>query len=119
MNTLEILDQLVAFNTVSAASNLQLIDYVEEGGGVYLHGGVADAVGESAGWSTFLNNFGLAFAEEYNQIFGDVETDSTHPIFEGVESLATGNGQSIIDLDPSDDLGEILVGAPKGTVSSF
>jgi len=30
MDTLEILDKLVAFNTVSAASNLQLIDYVED-----------------------------------------------------------------------------------------
>ena len=30
MNTLEILDRLVAFDTVSAHSNLQLIAYVED-----------------------------------------------------------------------------------------
>ena len=86
------------FPTVSFLNNTTLINYVNGGGDVYLAGGVGpSAVGEAAGWSTFLNNYGLAFEPTYNGI-NNVAITSVHPIFAGITALGSGNGQSIIDL---------------------
>ena len=95
---------------LSALNNTDLIAYVSASGGVYLAGGVgdlfpSDAPGESASWDTFLANYGLSFAGEYNPLF-NVSITSAHPIFAGVGNLGSGNGQSIIDLgtDPNADI---------------
>jgi hypothetical protein len=86
------------FPSITFLNNSAMINYVNSGGGVYLAGGVGpDAGFESAGWSTFLNNFGLAFATQYNGLF-NVPITSPNPIFAGVTSLNCGDGQSIIDL---------------------
>jgi hypothetical protein len=86
------------FPAVGFLNNTALISYVEGGGGVYLAGGVGpSAAGEAAGWSTFLSNYGLAFASTYNGI-NNVTVTSAHPIFAGITALKSGNGQSIIDL---------------------
>jgi hypothetical protein len=86
------------FPTVGFLNNTALISYVEGGGGVYLAGGVGpSAAVEAAGWSTFLNNYGLAFASAYNGL-NSVAVTSVHPIFAGITALGSGNGQSIIDL---------------------
>ena len=86
------------FPSISFLDNNAMINYVNSGGGVYLAGGVGNnpAV-ESAGWSTFLNHFGLAYATQYNGI-DNVPITSSNPIFKGVTSLNSGDGQSIIDL---------------------
>jgi hypothetical protein len=79
-------------------NNTALITYVEAGGGVYLAGGVGPSPAtEAAGWQTFLNNYGLAFATQYNGI-NNVAITSIHSIFTGITALRCGNGQSIIDL---------------------
>ena len=86
------------FPTVGFLDNAALISYVNSGGSVYLAGGVGPSpVGEAAGWNTFLNHYGLAFASVYND-FTSVGITSTHPIFAGVTALGSGIGQSIIDL---------------------
>jgi hypothetical protein len=86
------------FPTVGFLSNTALINYVNAGGSVYLAGGVGPSAAiEAAGWSVFLNNYGLAFASEYNGI-NSVTITSAHPIFAGITALGSGNGQSIIDL---------------------
>ncbi|MEM8637994.1 MAG: hypothetical protein AAGG51_04125 [Cyanobacteria bacterium P01_G01_bin.54] len=87
------------FPTVDFLDNTDLIDFVDSGGGVYLAGGVGGdgPSAEAAGWNTFLGNYGLAFAPNYNSI-NNVVITNTHPIFAGVNSLRSGNGQSIINL---------------------
>jgi hypothetical protein len=87
------------FPTVGFLDNAALVSYVSGGGSVYLAGGVGpSAAGEAAGWSAFLNHYGLAFAGTgYNGI-NSVSITSSHPIFTGTTALGSGNGQSIIDL---------------------
>jgi hypothetical protein len=86
------------FPAINFLNNNAMINYVNSGGGVYLAGGVGnDPSVESAGWNTFLNQFGLAFATQYNGI-NNVPITSSNPIFAGVTSLNSGDGQSIIDL---------------------
>jgi hypothetical protein len=86
------------YPSITFLNNSAMINYVNSGGGVYLAGGVGpDPAVESAGWSTFLNNFGLAFATQYNGLT-NVPITSSNPIFNGVTSLNCGDGQSIIDL---------------------
>jgi hypothetical protein len=87
------------YQTLGFLDNDALTAYVNGGGGVYLAGGVGNVAStEAAGWSTFLGNFGLAFASYYNGIYTPVPITSSHPIFNGVTSLAAGNGQFISDL---------------------
>jgi hypothetical protein len=86
------------YPSINFLNNSAMINYVNSGGGIYLVGGVGNnPVVESAGWSTFLNHFGLAFATQYNGL-SNVPITSSNPIFAGVTSLNCGNGQSIIDL---------------------
>ncbi len=87
------------FPVVGFLNNAALINYVNGGGSVYLAGGVGPvAATEAAGWSAFLNNYGLAFASTgYNGI-NSVAITSVHPIFAGIATLGSGNGQSITNL---------------------
>jgi hypothetical protein len=86
------------FPVLGFLDNAALTNYVNGGGSVYLAGGVGGvAAAEAAGWSAFLNTYGLAFASTYNGI-NSVAITSAHPIFAGVTTLGSGNGQSIINL---------------------
>jgi hypothetical protein len=87
------------FPTVGFLDNAALINYVNSGGGVYLAGGVGPSpASEAAGWSTFLNNYGLAFVSTTYNGINNVAITDTHPIFTGITALGSGNGQSIIPL---------------------
>ncbi len=87
-----------SYPTVGFVNNTSLINFANGGGGVYIVGGVGpDAANEAAGWSTFLNNYGLGLAAAYNG-FTNIPTTGTNAIFNGVSSINVGNGQSIIDL---------------------
>jgi len=100
------------FPTVGFLNNTALTNYLGGGGGVYLAGGVGPSAGaEAAGWSTFLNGQGLAFVPVYNGI-NNVPITSAHPIFTGVMALASGNGQSLIDLgtNPNAQIVQTLAG---------
>jgi choice-of-anchor C domain-containing protein len=99
--------QLQAFDVVFLAQkdtslfidNGLLINYLNNGGSIYLAGGVGPSPSdEAAGWATFLNHFGLAFERgSYNGFFSTPIT-VLHPIFDGITSLNCGNGQSITSL---------------------
>jgi hypothetical protein len=87
------------FPSVGFLNNAALINYVNGGGGVYLAGGVGPSpANEAAGWSSFLNHFGLAFVSSAYNGLGSVTINSPHPIFAGISKLGSGNGQSILDL---------------------
>ena len=73
-----------------------LIDYVNNGGNVYLAGGVTSSPVEADRWNPFLNAFGMSFASPVNGIGGNIDVSSaTHPIFDGVARLYQVNGRSI------------------------
>ncbi|MGC9315964.1 MAG: lamin tail domain-containing protein [bacterium] len=99
-----------------AADNNVLIEYVKAGGCVYLAGGTGwgGSVAEANRWKAFLNAFGLKFAPTYNGVSGNQATNSEHPIFVGVSSLYTVNGNSIIDIDAESDTNQVLVSHSSG-----
>ncbi|MCX7992307.1 MAG: PEP-CTERM sorting domain-containing protein [Fimbriimonadales bacterium] len=88
-----------------------LIQYVQNGGNVYLAGGTGagGAVAEANFWNPFLNAFGLDFAPRYNGIGGNIAINSPHPIFAGVSQLYQNNGNSVSDLQPLNPNNEVLV----------
>ncbi len=102
--------------------NPDLINFVDAGGGVYLTGGVANAgsaPSEAAGWDVFLNNYGLAFdPSRYNGI-NNVAITSTHPIFDGVTSLRSANGQSILDLGTNPNTSIVQFAGDQGVYAVF
>jgi RHS repeat-associated protein len=85
--------------------NTVLIQYVENGGHVYLAGGTGefrDASEEAAAWNTFLHHFGLGFeGPVYNGVGGTLPIRSSHPVFVGVRSLFQDNGNDISTPDPA------------------
>jgi len=94
-----------------------LIQYVQNGGNVYLAGGTVaggNAAAEAGFWNQFLNAFGLSFAPVYNGIVGNIPINSSHPIFEGVRQLYQNNGNSITDLEPANPNNEVLVFSQNG-----
>lgn len=88
-----------------------LVDYVNNGGNVFIMGGAGTTGGyggnpllEAAAWNPFLNEFGLAFSMAYDAGSGLFDPEDTdHQIFDGVDSLFQSVGQGIIDLDNTDD----------------
>lgn len=97
----------------NAVNNSVLIDYVNAGGNVYLAGGtgVGGSVAEANQWNTFLNNFGLGFGTSYNGVGGNIAINSTHPIFNGVDSLYQNNGNDALDIYSSDPKGQVILSA--------
>jgi hypothetical protein len=87
------------YPSVGFLNNAALVTYVNGGGGVYLAGGVGmSPAAEAAGWSSFLNHYGLAFVSSSYNGLSSVTINSSHPIFAGISKLGSGNGQSILDL---------------------
>ena len=100
------------FLSGNAVDNQVLIDYVKNGGNVYLAGGTGwgGSQAEANQWNIFLNYFGLSFnGSSYNGISGNILINSTHSIFDGVGALYQNNGNSIFDNIPSDSKGQILI----------
>ncbi|MBE9233459.1 hypothetical protein IQ231_17735, partial [Cuspidothrix issatschenkoi LEGE 03284] len=94
--------------------NQVLIQYVKNGGKVYLAAGTDPkgtpeaAQAEADGWNKFLGEFGLKFVGTYNGIGGNLSPNQSHPLFTGVKSLHFNNGNSITDLKPESPLNEII-----------
>ena len=114
------LDELKKYDGIflmgNAANNQVMIDYVKAGGCVYLAGGTGagGARAEARRWKTFLNAFGFKFGESYNRVGGNIAPKSDHPIFAGVKSLYSNNGNSITDIDPDAPENAILVNHARG-----
>jgi hypothetical protein len=90
----------LALPATPAISNIDLIDYVNAGGSVYLAGGTgfpAGAASEAAAWNPFLNTFGLQFEAPYNLIIGSIGISNPlgHPVLDGVTELYQNNGNSV------------------------
>ena len=93
-----------------AVDNQVLIQYVKNGGKVYLAAGTGwgGPQPEADRWNTFLVEFGLKFAGSYNGIWGNLSPNQSHPLFAGVKSLYFNNGNSITDLKPESPLNQII-----------
>jgi len=100
------------FLSGNVVNNSVLINYVNEGGNVYLAGGTgsfSSSSAEAAAWNTFLNHFGLGFGTFYNGIQGDIAIDSDHEIFAGVDHLYQNNGNNTLDIVANNSLAQLLV----------
>ncbi|HHV30090.1 S-layer homology domain-containing protein [Acetivibrio mesophilus] len=96
------LDVLKEYDVVFLAApqipdNDLLIQYVLEGGNVYLSGATGNS-NEFKGWNTFLNRFGLNYQEYYNGVHDVLDISGTHELLEGVQKLYFYNGQTIEKL---------------------
>lgn len=87
-----------------------IIDYIAAGGNAYIGAGTGSlgAVAEAAGWNDVLAEAGLEFEGSYNGIGGNVAPVGPHPLLAGVSTLFFDNGNTVLDLAPADDTGEIL-----------
>ena len=112
VNTLSAYDGI--FLAGYSANNQVLIDYVNNGGNVYVAGGtgLGGSVDEAARWNTFLNAFGLGFGNFYNGVVGNIAINSAHPIFANVDSLYQVNGNNALDINVLDSRGQVLVSSP-------
>ena len=101
--TLETIKQYSGiFLAGEAATNSILIEYVKQGGNVYLAGGTGGgSKSEANRWNEFLNYFGLHFQENYNGVNVVNPIKSENSVFNNVDSLYYNNGNSIIELQDS------------------
>jgi hypothetical protein len=106
------------FLAADPVDNQVLIQYVKNGGKVYLAAGTGmkdgknswdNSQAEADRWNTFLAEFGLKLEGTYNRIEGNVAPNQAHPLFEGVKTLYFGYGNSITDLKPESPLNQIQV----------
>lgn len=100
------LDNLLDFDGVFLSGNLVpsdiLIDYVNQGGNVYIAGGTGKGFENSSViWNSFLNVFGLGFEDTLNCIKGSIAITSDHELLDGVEKLYQKNGNDIVITDPA------------------
>jgi len=107
------LDVLKTYDVVFLAApeipdNDMLIQYVLEGGDVYLSGATG-YTHEYKGWNTFLNRFGLNYQEYYNGVHDVLDISGTHVLLDGLEKLYFYDGQTIEKLiNPSDNAANII-----------
>jgi hypothetical protein len=100
-----------SFPAIGFVSNSSLINFANNGGGVYIVGGVGpDAATEAAGWSTFLNNYGLALANTYNGFPNIPTTAQIVETFQGQNVFAIVNVPSASATPEPRTLG-LLLGA--------
>lgn len=74
---------------LSAAELNVLTDYVSNGGGVYIHGGLglSNPGGTATAWNAFLSQYGLAFGSTLDSRVGNISITSSDPLFSGVSAL--------------------------------
>lgn len=96
--TLSHYDALFFGSDIPSAAQLDVLsEYVSNGGGLYIHGGLGhnNPGGTAAGWNDFLSQYDLAFGPSFMSLNGAVPISSTYPLFEGVSSLYMVNGHTI------------------------
>ena len=86
-----------AGNLLDATQTQTLIDYVKDGGNVYIAGGTSsNAPPVAAAWNLFLNEFGVSFVGTLNGLLGNIDVSSgSHPIFNSVQGLYHDQGSPI------------------------
>ncbi len=96
------------------ADNAVINTYLDSGGSVFLLAGTGtsghfgNSSAESAAWSDLLAHVGLGLADSSVSTEGSVPIKSEHPVLSGVDRLYFRVGQPILDLDPSDNYGQII-----------
>ena len=98
-------------------NNQVLIEYVKNGGKVYLCAGTGQggAQAEANNWNTFLAAFGLKIQGIYNAITGNIAVDNpNHPLLAGVKTLYQNNGNFITDLQTDSQLNQIILAHSSG-----
>ncbi|MBD2144469.1 LamG domain-containing protein [Sphaerospermopsis sp. FACHB-1194] len=97
--------------------NQVLIEYVKNGGKVYLCAGTGKggAQAEANNWNTFLAAFGLKIQGIYNAITGNIAVNNpNHSLFAGVTTLYQNNGNFITDLQTDSQLNQIILAHSSG-----
>jgi hypothetical protein len=114
-----VVDTLLSFDAVWLAGfpdhpdTTALIEYVRRGGGVYLCGGThLDGLWTANAWNGFLTRFGLSFLGSLNGVAGNISINEDHPVFAGINNLYQLNGNSIVNLIPSDSRNKTFI--PNG-----
>ncbi|MFZ2725492.1 MAG: lamin tail domain-containing protein [Methylococcaceae bacterium] len=98
--------------------NKVLIEYIKQGGKVYLCGGTGrgGSQTEANAWNALLWTFGLKFeGASYNGIAGNLPvTQTEHPLFTGVKVLYQNDGNTLVDLQPDNAANSIIMTHTKG-----
>ncbi|MFB2891542.1 lamin tail domain-containing protein [Aerosakkonemataceae cyanobacterium BLCC-F50] len=91
--------------------NQVLIEYVKNGGKVYLWAGTGQGGSqlEANNWNTFLAEFGLKLQKSSNTVSENVVVNKNDPLFSGVKTLYQDRGIHIIDLQPDSSLNQIIL----------
>jgi hypothetical protein len=91
--------------------NQVLIEYVKNGGKVYLWAGTGQGGSqlEANNWNTFLAEFGLKLQKSSNTVSENVVVNKNDPLFSGVKTLYQDRGIHIIDLQPDSPLNQIIL----------
>ncbi|MFB2839126.1 lamin tail domain-containing protein [Floridanema evergladense] len=96
--------------------NQVLIEYVKNGGKVYL-GAATSEVGaeiEANNWNTFLAAFGLKLEKLDDSVSEKAAVNKSHPLFSGVKTLYQDRDMQIIDLQPDSPLNQIILTNSNG-----
>jgi len=99
LSALSVYDGIFITAFPHAADTSVMIDYVNNGGSIYLAGGTGSlgATGEAAVWNPFLNAFGLTFdgAADYNMVSGIFPVEAGFFLTKGVDDLFYSNGLTV------------------------
>jgi hypothetical protein len=88
------------------------IEYVEQGGGLYIAGGTGNfssASAEANHWNSIINHFGISYTGSYNGIRAVVPTVSDHQIFANVPGLYQNNGNTVFLTASATQKSRILI----------
>jgi hypothetical protein len=93
-------------DNLTSAEEAALIAYINGGGGVYIAAGTGaigndTAAAEAAQWNAVINTFQLSLASVYNGFTGDIATNGSNPILNGVAQLYYNNGNSVSSTGPN------------------
>ncbi|MFB2880778.1 lamin tail domain-containing protein [Floridanema aerugineum] len=96
--------------------NQVLIEYVKNGGKVYLCAATSEVGSqlEANNWNTFLAAFGLKLEKLNNTVSENVAVNKNHPLFTGVKTLYQYQGIQIIDLQPDSPSNQIILTNSNG-----
>jgi len=95
------------FLAATTVNNDILIEYVRQGGNIYLALGADTS--DVTNFKTFLNAFGMSLKATTNEVEGLIPIESTHPLFKDVHALYQNNGYDLLELSASDPHTEVLV----------
>jgi hypothetical protein len=86
--TLSAYDALFLGHPFLTTAELEVLtNYVNGGGGAYIHAGWGGNTGPATAWNTFLSQYGLAFGSTIDARGGNISISSSDPLLNGVSAL--------------------------------